>query len=258
MDKTEIQYSRHALFLSECLAWIQKSDVFYSIVGILWGYVWTYLSHLWALYAGNGSVESVFLCVGSGCGWRVSKSKRFREISQEIIHHMRAGDGLRFCFICIHGGIINRQKWEQVSVVWAVAWAPAVFLETFVVQSFSRKTGVQSVLNESGFLLLTAIATNGSDIFFDPVLTRMTCTTRSRNVSNFHTSWHSYCCVCTNEKTHRRVRWIPAPRMFNFTYPLRHSFKSLMLCVGWERRQWTSHFLTVQRWSQSDSRTAPV
>lgn len=34
VDKTEIQYSRHALFLSECLAWIQKSDVFYSIVGI--------------------------------------------------------------------------------------------------------------------------------------------------------------------------------------------------------------------------------
>lgn len=26
------------------------------------------------LCAGNGRVESVFLCVGSGCGWRVSKS----------------------------------------------------------------------------------------------------------------------------------------------------------------------------------------
>lgn len=75
----------------------------------------------------------------------------------------------------------------------------------------------------------------------------MTCTTWSRNVSNFHTSWHSHCCICTHEKTYRRVRRIPALRMFHFTYPLRHSFKSLMPCVRWERCWWTSNFLTVQQ-----------
>lgn len=134
VDKTEIQYSRHALFLSECLALILKSDVFYSIVGIC-------EATCERICLTSGPVrrkwkcwKCVFVC---RLGVRVEgfKKQKVSGISQEIIHHMRAGDGLRFCFICIHGGILNRQKWEQVSVVWAVAWTPAVFLETFVVQS---------------------------------------------------------------------------------------------------------------------------
>ncbi len=60
--------------------------------------------------AGNGRLESVFLCVGSGLRVEGFKKQKVVEFSQEIIHHMRVGDWLRFCFICIHEGIINHQK----------------------------------------------------------------------------------------------------------------------------------------------------
>lgn len=128
LDRPETQYSHHALFSSEKLTWIPKCDVFCSIVGIC-------KATCERICLTSGPVRRKWKCWKCVfvCRLRVQVEgfTKVLEISQEIIHHTRAGDGLRFCFICIHGGIINRQKWEQVSVVWVVVWTAAVLLDTF-------------------------------------------------------------------------------------------------------------------------------
>lgn len=92
--------------------------------------------------AGNGSVESVFLCVGSGCGWRASKSKSFRNSLRRssIIWKQETG-----WIVCIHRG--NYKSPEVRTSVWAVAWTPAVF-SNICSLVLLRQTGVYSNLNE--------------------------------------------------------------------------------------------------------------
>lgn len=104
------------------------------------------------LSAGNGRVESVFLCVGSGVRVEGFKKQKVVEFAQEIVHHVREGDSLRFCFICIHGGFIIHQKWEQVSLV---IWTPAVFqISSWL---FLRQTGVYICFSCTFVLLITGV-----------------------------------------------------------------------------------------------------
>lgn len=72
---TETQSSQAALFLSGGLEWILQPDVFMPRRGNFAELRVNVSASPLGLCAGNGRVESVFLCVGSGCGWRVSKSK---------------------------------------------------------------------------------------------------------------------------------------------------------------------------------------
>lgn len=129
------------------------------------------------LCAGNGRVESVFLCVGSGCGWRVSKSRGlffffFLEISQEIIHHWREADRPGLCFILRSWG-----NYKSPGVRTSVS-RPSCHLNTSCVfgdtrsSVFLRRTEVYS-FELHGFLLLE--------------LMKAACCTLCRNVSSFHT-----------------------------------------------------------------------
>lgn len=73
-DRNTIR-SNPPCFSSDGLEWILQPDVFMPRRGNFAGLRVNVSVSPLGLCAGNGRVESVFLCVGSGCGWRVSKSK---------------------------------------------------------------------------------------------------------------------------------------------------------------------------------------
>lgn len=92
---TETQSAQPALFLSDSLEWILEPDVFMPRRGNFAELRVNVSVSPLGLCAGNGRVESVFLCVGSGCGWRVSKSKgSWKSLRRSsIIGEQRTGGG---------------------------------------------------------------------------------------------------------------------------------------------------------------------